>query len=109
MIKEGLVTLEELDRQKSLIHGRAVAGKLFIDLRVQRSTADGAGTRDFYTNLTTPLQGWESEIRDVVLKKKLPRKMMLQPNTVVVNGQVELKEYPLTPAGMIESYIERRL
>jgi dipeptidyl-peptidase-3 len=35
--------------------------------------------------------------------------MMLQPNTFVVNGQVELKEYPLTPAGVIASYIERRL
>ncbi|KAG0707773.1 peptidase family M49-domain-containing protein [Suillus ampliporus] len=123
MIKEGLVTFEEvrgadnslenlyirLDREKCLALGQAVAGKLLIDLQVRKSTADGAGARDFYTKLTTPLPGWEGEIRDVVLKKKLPRKMMLQPNTFVVNGQVELKEYPLTTAGMIESYIERRL
>ncbi|KAG1782483.1 peptidase family M49-domain-containing protein [Suillus placidus] len=123
MIKEGLVTLEEvrgtdnslenlyirLDRQKCLALGQAVAGKLLIDLQVRKSTADGAGARDFYTKLTTPLPGWDDEIRDVVLKKKQPRKMMMQPNTFVVNGQVELKEYPLTPAGMIESYIERRL
>lgn len=123
MIKEGLVTFEEvrsadnslenlyirLDRQKCLAHGQAVAGKLLIDLQVRKSTADGAGARDFYTKLTTPLPGWDGEIRDVVLKKKLPRKMMMQPNTFVVNGQVEMKEYPLTPAGMIESYIERRL
>lgn len=123
MIKEGLVTLEEirgadnslenlyirLDRQKCLAHGQAVAGKLLIDLQVRKSTADGAGARDFYTQLTTPLPGWDGEIRDIVLKKKQPRKLMLQPNTFVVDGQVELKEYPLTPAGMIESYIERRL
>ncbi|OJA10973.1 hypothetical protein AZE42_08743, partial [Rhizopogon vesiculosus] len=123
MIKEGLVTFEEvrgidnslenlyirLDRQKCLTHGQDVAGKLLIDLQVRRSTADGAGARDFYTKLTAPLPGWDGEIRDVVLKKKLPRKMMLQPNTFVVNGQVELKEYPLTPAGLIESYIERGL
>ncbi|KAJ8589717.1 dipeptidyl-peptidase III [Rhizopogon salebrosus TDB-379] len=123
MIKEGLVTFEEvrgvddslenlyirLDRQKCLTHGQEVAGKLLIDLQVRKSTADGAGARDFYTKLTTPLPGWEGEIRDVVLKKKLPRKIMLQPNTFVVNGQVELKEYPSTPAGVIESYIERRL
>lgn len=123
MIKEGLVTLEEvrsadnslenlyirLDRQKCLARGQDVAGKLLIDLQVRKSTADGAGARDFYTKLTTPLPGWDGEIRDVVLKKKQPRKMMMQPNTFVVNGQVELKEYPLTPAGMIESYIERRL
>ncbi|KAG1890987.1 peptidase family M49-domain-containing protein [Suillus subluteus] len=123
IIKEGLVTLEEvrgadnslenlyihLDRQKCLAHGQAVAGKLLIDLQVRKSTADGAGARDFYTKLTTPLPGWDGEIRDVVLKKKQPRKMMMQPNTFVVDGQVELKEYPLTPAGMIESYIERCL
>ncbi|KAG1772666.1 peptidase family M49-domain-containing protein [Suillus occidentalis] len=123
MIKEGLVTLEEvrgadnslenlyirLDRQKCLAHGQAVAGKLLIDLQVRKSTADGAGARDFYTQLTTPLPGWDGEIRDIVLKKKQPRKLMLQPNTFVVDGQVEFKEYPLTPAGMIESYIERRL
>ncbi|KAG1731884.1 peptidase family M49-domain-containing protein [Suillus lakei] len=123
MIKEGLVTLEEvrsadnslenlyirLDRQKCLARGQDVAGKLLIDLQVRKSTADGAGARDFYTKLTTPLPGWDGEIRDIVLKKKQPRKMMMQPNTFVVNGQVELKEYPLTPAGMIESYIERRL
>lgn len=123
MIKEGLVTLEEvrgadnslenlyirLDRQKCLAHGQAVAGKLLIDLQVRKSTADGAGARDFYTKLTTPLPGWDGEIRDIVLKKKQPRKLMMQPNTFVVNGQVELKEYPLTPAGMIESYIERLL
>lgn len=123
MIKEGLVTFEEvrgadnslenlyirLDRQKCLAHGQAVAGKLLIDLQVRKSTADGAGARDFYTKLTTPLPGWDDEIRDVVLKKKQPRMIMMQPNTFVVNGQVELKEYPLTPAGILESYIERCL
>ena len=34
---------------------------------------------------------------------------MLQANTVVVDGKVELKEYPLTPAGVIESLIDRKL
>ena len=34
---------------------------------------------------------------------------MLQANTTVVNGKVELKEYPLTPAGLIESFIDRKL
>jgi len=123
MIKEGLVRLEEvrgadgtlqnlyarLDREKTLKEGQAVAGKLLLELQVRKSTADGPGAREFYTKLTTPLPGWEGEIRDLVLKKKLPRKIMLQPNTFVVDGEVVLKEYPLTPAGVIESYIERQL
>lgn len=36
-----------------------------------------------------------------------PRKIFVQPNTVLVDQEVQLKEYPLTPAGVIESFIER--
>jgi dipeptidyl-peptidase III len=42
-----------------------------IELQVRKSTADGAGAREFYNKLTTPIEGWEGEIRDVVLKKKM--------------------------------------
>ena len=38
-----------------------------------------------------------------------PRKIFVQPNTFVENGEVVLKEYPLNPAGAIESFIERKL
>lgn len=56
-----------------LTHGCEVAGKLLIELQVRKSTADGPGAREYYTQLTTPLPGWEGEIRDLVLKKKLVR------------------------------------
>ena len=65
------MSIWQVDRQKVLSHGREAAGKLLIDLQVRKSTADGAGARAFYTELTTPLPGWEGEIRDIVLKKKL--------------------------------------
>ncbi|KIK16465.1 hypothetical protein PISMIDRAFT_30890 [Pisolithus microcarpus 441] len=123
MVNEGLVRLEEVrgsngeleniyvrvDREKVLKEGQSIVGKLLLELQVLKSTADGPGARKFYTELTTPLPGWTGEIRDVVLKLKQPRKMMLQPNTFVVGGEVVLKEYPLTAAGMIESLIERNL
>ena len=38
-----------------------------------------------------------------------PRKLFVQPNTFIVNGEVELKEYPTTPRGIIESFIERNI
>lgn len=39
-----------------------------------------------------------------------PRKIFVQPNTFVnSNNEVELKEYPLTPAGVIASFIDRKL
>ena len=56
-----------------LKEGKAAAGKLLIELQVRKSTADGAGAREFYTELTTPFPGWDGEIRDLVLRKKLVR------------------------------------
>ncbi|KAL4075542.1 peptidase family M49-domain-containing protein [Scleroderma citrinum] len=123
MVNEGLVRLEEVrgengvleniyvrvDREKVLTQGQSIVAKLLLELQVRKSIADGPGARAFYTKLTTPLPGWTGEIRDVVLKMKQPRKMMLQSNTFVVDGEVVLKEYPLTPAGMIESLIERNI
>lgn len=117
----------QVDKEKVLSQGREVAGRLLVELQVRKSTADGPGARAYYTELTTPLPGWEGEIRDLVLKKKLvsryprlqtslrlcvrhqPRKIFVQPNTFIDNDEVVLKEYPLTPAGVIESFIERQL
>lgn len=122
-------SFDQVDRAKVLQHGREAAGKLLIELQVRKSTADGAGAREYYTELTKPSEGWAGEIRDIVLKKKLvrtsfrvnlvpdaypffrlqPRKVFVQPNTVIVNGEAELKDYPLTAAGLIQSYVERNI
>ncbi|XP_006458134.1 hypothetical protein AGABI2DRAFT_64000 [Agaricus bisporus var. bisporus H97] len=123
LIRSGIARLEEVrdangalvdlyvrvDKNLVLTKGREVAGKLLIELQVRKSTADGAGAREYYNNLTNPIAGWEGEIRDLVLAKKQPRKVFVQPNTHLVNGNVELKEYAFTPAGVIESFIERNL
>jgi dipeptidyl-peptidase-3 len=123
LIIEGIARLEEvrdtegtlenlyirLDKNKVLTEGKRVMGKLLVQLQVRKSTADGKGAKEFYTELTKPPPEWEGEIRDLVLKKKLARKIFVQPNTFIENDEVVLREYPLTPAGVIESFIERRL
>ena len=87
LFKSGIARLEEVrgadgalanayvrvDRAKVLREGRAAAGLLLGELQVRKSTADGAGAREFYPALTDPLPGWSGEIRDLVLKKKLVR------------------------------------
>ncbi|CAE6421055.1 unnamed protein product, partial [Rhizoctonia solani] len=122
-IQEGLAELVEfrdaegkledvhikLNRDKVLKDGHAAMGRLLVELQVRKSTADGEGAREFYEKLTTPRPGWAGEIRDLVLAKKQPRKVFVQPNTFVVDGKVELKEYPLTNEGVIQSFIERKL
>jgi len=123
LIQSGIVCLEEVrdvngrlenlyvrvDRSLVLSKGKEAVAKLLIDLQVRKSTADGKGSREFYNNLTKPIQGWEGEIRDIVLQKKLPRKIFVQPNTILVDDKVVLKEYPLTPSGVIQSFVERNL
>ncbi|KAH9005140.1 aflatoxin-detoxifizyme [Lactarius hatsudake] len=123
LIKGGIARLEEVrgadgnledlfirvDREKVLSQGKEVVGTLLVDLQVRKSTADGAGARQFYTQLTTPLPGWDNDIRDIVLKKKVARKLFVQPNTFVQDGEVVLKDYPLTPAGVIQSFVERKI
>jgi dipeptidyl-peptidase III len=119
----------EVDRNLVLTKGREVTGKLLVELQVRKSTADGSGAREFYTELTRPMPGWEGQISKLVLKKKQvrvfvrhrkspldenvlgwqPRKIFVQPNTFIVDDEARLKEYPLTCAGVIESFIERKL
>lgn len=61
-----------------------MVGQLLKELQIRKSTADGAGSREFYTNLTKPIAGWEGEIRDIVLKKKLVRLLAWSPYFCVV-------------------------
>lgn len=84
LIKSGIARLEEVrgkdnvlenvfirvDKEKVLTTAHDEVGKLLVELQVRKSTADGAGARAFYTELTTPLPGWEGEIRDLVIRKK---------------------------------------
>lgn len=69
-----LILFFQVDRKKVLSMGSKVAGKLLVELQVRKSTADGEGAKQFYNALTKPLPGWDGEIRDLVLKKKLVRK-----------------------------------
>ena len=85
LIKSGIASLEEIrdedgklenayirvDREKVLKEGRDAVGKLLVNIQVRKSTADGPGAREYYTELTTPIAGWEGELRDLVLRKKL--------------------------------------
>ncbi|KAJ7582725.1 aflatoxin-detoxifizyme [Mycena floridula] len=123
LIKAGIAQLEEIrdtdgklkdlfirvDREKVLSEGKKCMGELLCELQIRKSVADGAGAKQFYTELTTPIAEWTGDIRDMVIDRKAPRKIFVQPNTVLVEGEVQLKEYPLTSVGVIESFIDRKL
>ena len=67
---ESHVNLSQVDRVAVLERGREAVGKILIDLQVRKSTADGPGATEFYTDLTNPIAGWDGELRDLILQKK---------------------------------------
>lgn len=68
------------------------------------------GLTEFYTKLTTPTAFWVDTLRPLVIAKKLPRKIFVQPNTIIdAEGKVQLIEYDVTLEGVIQSFIERKL
>ncbi|BGP24644.1 hypothetical protein JCM10295v2_003562 [Rhodotorula toruloides] len=100
-----------VDRKATLERGKEVMGQLLVEIQVRKSTGDGPGATKFYTELTAPSEEWVEKLRPLVLAKKLPRKVFVQPNTIVnsLTGDVELVEYPTTPEGVVQSFIERDL
>ncbi|GAA6057587.1 hypothetical protein JCM3770_005398 [Rhodotorula araucariae] len=100
----------KVDREACLARGKEVMGRLLLEIQVRKSTGDGPGATKFYKELTKPDQQWIDELRPLVLAKKLPRKVFVQPNTrITTAGEVELVEYPVTVEGVIQSFVERAL
>ena len=64
------LTCLQVDRQAVLTKGKEVMADLLINLQVRKSTADAAGSKAFYEDLTEPIDGWTTELRQLVLFKK---------------------------------------
>ncbi|KAL2042866.1 hypothetical protein N7G274_004626 [Stereocaulon virgatum] len=100
----------KLDRSKILSHGRPAVERVLRLLHLFKCTADIESAREFYDGELTCVEGpfWAEKVREQVLKKKTPRKVFVQANTVLgEGGKVELREYEATCEGMIRSWAER--
>ncbi|PLW35306.1 hypothetical protein PCANC_16424 [Puccinia coronata f. sp. avenae] len=108
-----------VDRQMVLEKGKEIMGKLLVEIQIRKSVADGKGAQKFYKELTTPPDKvWETELRELVIRKKQARKIFVQPNTLLVpssspdndgEDDVRLVEYPTTNAGVIQSFLDRNV
>lgn len=106
--KEDLSDLEiHLDRSKILTHGRLAVERYLQKLHIYKSTADVAAGTKLYDEVTSVDDWWGTKVREVVLQKKVPRKVFVQANTKLEGDQVVLKEYEPTLEGMIQSFAER--
>ncbi|KAI9699009.1 MAG: hypothetical protein M1836_003198 [Candelina mexicana] len=96
-----------LDRSKILSHGRPAVEKYLQKLHVYKSTADHQAGTKLYHESTHVDEWWGGKMREEVLRRKTPRKVFVQANTVLEGDKVVLKEYEHTLEGMIQSYAER--
>ncbi|KAI9842780.1 MAG: hypothetical protein M1838_002978 [Thelocarpon superellum] len=97
-----------LDRSKILTHGRPAVEKYLQKLHVYKSTADFAAGKELYERTTrVDADFWGGKVRDEVMRKKTPRKVFVQANTVLDGDKVILKEYEASLEGMIQSWAER--
>ena len=76
-------------------------------LHVYKTTANVKEGLEFYDDMTEVTEEF-AKYRDVVLSKKLPRKQLIQANTVLsADGTVEVREYEESEVGMIQSFVDR--
>ena len=99
-----------LDRKKILTHGRPAVEKYLQKLHVYKSTADFEAGNALYEQMTkVDPEFWGGKVRGEVLRKKTPRKVFVQANTVLEGEKVLLKEYEASLEGMIQSWAEREV
>lgn len=97
----------QLDKSKILSHGKPAVGKLLQKLHIYRASADLERGTKLLQDLTE-VDDFFLKVREVVLKKKQPRKLFVQPNTALgEEGSVSFKDYPLSNLGIIQSWAER--
>ncbi|KAK1730790.1 hypothetical protein CaCOL14_002881 [Colletotrichum acutatum] len=111
--KDDLSDLEiKLDRSKILTTGREAVGKYLQKLHVYKATADVENGTAFYKEMTNvDMDFWGTKARNVVLANKQPRKVFVQANTYLdeATGKVNIKHYEASPAGIIQSWVDRDL
>lgn len=102
-----------LDRNKILTVGRPAVEKYLQKLQVYKATADFDEGKKMFDDICRVDDWFAKQVRPFVLEKKTPRKIFVQPNTVMVggdgadDGKVELREYEPSLEGMVQSFVER--
>lgn len=113
----GLVTLEsskedfddlilKVNRAKIETIGQETIGEFLNKLHVYKCSGDVKSGTEFYVSQTTIPENL-LKYREIILKKKLPRKQLVQANTFIEGDSVICKEYDESPIGMIQSFVER--
>lgn len=96
-----------LERDRILDLGRPAVDDYLQKLHIYKATADVKAAKRMYDDITDVESLYADLVRPAVLRKKTPRKVFVQANTLEQNGKVGLREYEASPEGMVRSYVDR--
>jgi dipeptidyl-peptidase-3 len=116
---EGLVRIEsregadgqpdlevQLDRSKLVSVGKPAIARFLTKLQVYKSTgnvAEGSAMFNMYSTVVPEMMAY----RAIVMARKEPRRLLLQPNMTMEGDTVVLKEYQENAVGVLESFVDR--
>lgn len=80
---------------------------MLLKLHVYRCTADSAGCRRFYEDLSS-VDDEALKWREVVIAKKDPPLAFAHANTYLDGDDVKVREYEPTSRGVVQSWADRR-
>lgn len=95
-----------LDRSALKGAGRIAIGRFLLKLQVYKATGNIEKAKELYNHYSEVSEQW-LRWRPIVLANKQPRKMFVQSNTSVKEGDVKLKIYEANAEGLIQSWVER--
>lgn len=96
-----------VNREAIKTKGKQAIGDFLQKLQIYKATADVEGAIQFYSSYSNVPEDYAS-LRNIVLAKKKPRRVFVQPHTFVDDkGEVNYQEFEATPEGLIKSMITR--
>ncbi|KAF2722797.1 dipeptidyl-peptidase III [Polychaeton citri CBS 116435] len=97
-----------LDRTKIQSHGRPAVNDFLQKLHIFKSTADLKRGKELYEGITNVDEWFATKVRPEVIRQAKPRRVFVQASTFLnQDGTVDLKEYDVSPEGLIQSFAER--
>ncbi|KAH3854367.1 dipeptidyl peptidase 3-like [Dreissena polymorpha] len=102
-----------MDRQKIQTVGKPALGNFLRKLQTYRAIGDFEKAKKIYDHYSeVPNDGDVKflSLRDIVLARRIPRKVFVQHNTVIdEDDNVVLKSYEASPEGIVQSFMDRYL
>ena len=87
--------------------GKQVVGDFLLKLQTYKSLGDVENGTRLY-NTYSKVSEEMAKLREIVMARKEPRKLLIQPHMHKEDdGSIQIKTFPCTPEGMIESFATR--